>query len=160
TLAWAAGDNGTIVRRNGTGGSWQLCNTPSHANLYGIAFRNATEGWSVGEGGVVLHSVDGGVNWTLEHLPMIATLRGLSVFGSEAAWAVGEASTVLRLGAGSPDWHTVPLPRVNLSIEPGRYYVNGTLCELEARASYANQPDGGAAQRLTQGAHLIYLKVW
>jgi photosystem II stability/assembly factor-like uncharacterized protein len=160
TLAWAAGDNGTIVRRNGTGGAWQLCNTPSHANLNAIAFRSATEGWAVGEGGVVLHSIDGGVNWTLEYLPVTATLRGLSVFGNEAAWAVGDASTALRLGAGSPDWHSVPLPHVNLSIEPGRYYVNGTLCELEARAPYANQPDGGAAQRLTQGPNLIYLKVW
>jgi hypothetical protein len=52
------------------------------------------------------------------------------------------------------------LPAVNLSIKPGRYYVDGTLCELEARASYSHQPDGGAPKRLAPGAYLIYLNAW
>ena len=160
TLAWAAGQGGSIVRSEDFGASWLPCNTPSTATLHAIGFVDADEGWAVGEAGVVLHSTDGGANWAFQDLGTSAsgaTLRGLSFFGGDPGWLVGDASTALRLGGGVPE---VVLPAVNLSIEPGRCYVNGTLCELEARASYAHQPDGGAAQRLARGAYLMYLDVW
>jgi photosystem II stability/assembly factor-like uncharacterized protein len=160
TLVWAAGQGGIIVRSNDFGATWLPCNTPSGATLYAIGFRDANEGWAVGEGGVVLHSSDGGANWVLEDVGTSATLRGLSFFGSDPGWVVGDASTALRFGGGSPDVAPVVLPAVNLSVEPGRYYVDGTLCELEARASYIHQPDGGAAERFAPGAYLLYLDAW
>jgi photosystem II stability/assembly factor-like uncharacterized protein len=160
TLAWAAGQNGTIVRSVDAGATWLPCTTPSVATLYAIGFRDQSEGWAVGEGGVVLHTADGGVSWSLENVGTQADLRGVSFFGSDPGWLVGAASTVLRIGGGSPDVAGVALPAVNLSIEPGRCYVNGALCELEARASYAHQPDGGAAERLGPGGYLIYLDAW
>jgi photosystem II stability/assembly factor-like uncharacterized protein len=160
TLVWAAGQGGMIVRSNDFGATWLPCNTPSSATLYAIGFRDANEGWAVGEGGVVLHSIDGGANWTLEDVGTSGTLRSLSIFDDDPGWVVGDASTALRLGAGSPDVAVVILPGFNLSIEPGRYYVDGILCELEARASYLHQPDGGAAERLAAGAYLLYLDAW
>jgi hypothetical protein len=54
---------------------------------------------------------------------------------------VGDSSTVLRIGGDAP---AVALPAVNVSIEPGRCYVSGVMCELEVRASFAQQPGGGA----------------
>ena len=160
TLAWAAGQNGTIVRSVDAGATWLPCTTPSVATLYAIGFRDQSEGWAAGEGGVVLHTTDGGANWSLENLGTQVDWRGLSFFGSDPGWLVGAASTVLRIGGGSPDVAGVVLPAVNLSIEPGRCYVNGALCELEARASYAHQPDGGASERLAPGGYLIYLDAW
>lgn len=157
THAWAAGHDGSIVRSEDFGATWLPCNTPSSATLHAIAFRNADEGWAAGAGGVLLHSTDGGANWARQASGSMATLRGLSLFGSDPAWAVGDSSTVLRVGGGAL---AVALPAVNVSIEPGRCYVNGMMCELEARASYAQQPDGGAAQRLAPGAYLMYLDVW
>ena len=103
---------------------------------------------------------DGGANWMPEAAGTNATLRGLSFFGSDPGWLVGDASTALRVGGGSPDVADLVLPAVNLSIEPGRFYANGLLCELEARASYAHQPDGGAAERLAPGGYLVYLDAW
>ena len=38
--------------------------------------------------------------------------------------------------------------------------MNGTLCELEERASLAHQPYGGVAARLVPGAYMLYLDVW
>jgi photosystem II stability/assembly factor-like uncharacterized protein len=157
TLVWAAGQDGCIIRSEDFGATWLPCNTPSTATLYGIGFRDANEGWAVGADGVVLHSTDGGANWVLIPSGTTATLRGLSLFAGDPAWAVGDASSVLRLGTGAP---AVVLPAVNLSLEPGRCYVNGTLCELETRSSYAHQPDGGEPARLARGAHLLYLDVW
>src|SRR4029077_16775372 len=58
------------------------------------------------------------------------------------------------------DFGDVAVPAVGLSIEAGRYYVNGQLCELETRCSYAHQADGGARDRLAPGAYLLYLDAW
>jgi photosystem II stability/assembly factor-like uncharacterized protein len=160
TLAWAAGQNGTILRSDDFGATWLPCNTPVDTPLYAIGFRDDEEGWAVGEGGVVLHSTDGGANWALDDIGATAALRGISFFDGDPGWVVGDASTALRLGSSSPAVPDVVLPAVNLSIEPGRYYVGGTLCELETRASYAHQPDGGAPDRLTPGGYLIYLDAW
>jgi photosystem II stability/assembly factor-like uncharacterized protein len=160
TLAWAAGEKGTIVRSVDGGATWLPCNTPSGASLYAIAFRDQNEGWAAGQGSVVLHTTDGGANWSGENVGTQADLRALSFFGSDPGWLVGDASTVLRIGGGSPDVANVVLPAINLSILPGRCYVNGTLCELEARASYGHQPDGGAEDPLEPGAYLMYLDVW
>jgi photosystem II stability/assembly factor-like uncharacterized protein len=160
TLAWAAGQSGTIARSVDGGATWLPCNTPSGATLYAIAFRDQNEGWAAGQGGVVLHTTDGGANWSLEDVGTQADLRALSFFGSDPGWLVGDASTALRIGGGSPDVADVVLPAINLSILPGRCYVNGTLCELEARASYWHQPDGGAEEPLAPGGYLMYLDVW
>jgi photosystem II stability/assembly factor-like uncharacterized protein len=160
TLAWAAGSGGTILRSDDAGTTWLPCATPSSATLYAIGFRDADEGWAAGAGGTLLHTTDGGANWVLEEAGTTQNLRGLSFFGSDPGWLVGDASTALRVGGGSPDVADLLLPAVNLSIEPGRFYANGLLCELEARASYAHQPDGGAAERLAAGGYLIYLDAW
>jgi photosystem II stability/assembly factor-like uncharacterized protein len=160
TLAWAAGRDGTIVRSEDGGATWLSCNTPTTTTLHAIGFRDQQEGWAAGEGGVLLHTTDGGKNWSLDDIGTQANLRGISFFGSDPGWLVGDASTALRVGSGSPEVAPLSLPAINLSIEPGRCYVNGTLCELETRASYAHQPDGGAVQRLAQGGYLIYLDAW
>ena len=160
TLAWAAGQNGTIVRTGDGGVTWSLCNTPSDATLRAIGFIDQIEGWAAGDGGVLLHTTDGGANWSLETSGKQVDLKGLSFFGTDPGWLVGDASTALRIGVGSPGTAELVLPPVNLSIEPGRCYVNGTLCELESRASYAHQPDAGATQRLGPGGYLIYLDAW
>jgi photosystem II stability/assembly factor-like uncharacterized protein len=166
---WAAGDGGAVLRSQDGGVTWLAGTMPSAATLYAIAFRDDADagsrhvpkGWAVGEGGIVLRSMDGGATWHQEHSGTgTATLRGLSIFGSESGWAVGDGGAALRVETGSPTIADVTLPAVNLSIEPGRYYVDGRLCELEARCSYAHQADGGTGARLTPGAYLIYLDAW
>ncbi|MEO8136322.1 MAG: DUF6519 domain-containing protein, partial [Betaproteobacteria bacterium] len=160
SLAWAAGQGGAIIRSTDFGANWLPCNSPSSATLQAIGFRDAVEGWATGDGGVTLHTTDGGVNWTLEDVGTTQSLRAIAFFGSEPGWVVGDASTALRIGAGSPDTQPLVLPAVNLAIAPGRCYVNGILCELESTAPYANQPDGGAGQRLGPGAWILYLDAW
>ena len=157
THAWAAGHDGCIVRSEDFGATWLPCNTPSPVTLHAIAFRDADEGWAAGAGGVLLHSTDGGANWALQSSGSGFALRGISVFAADPAWIVGDGSTVLRVGGAAP---AVALPAVNVSIKPGRCYVDGVMCELEARSSYAQQPDGGSLARLAPGAYVMYLDVW
>ena len=42
----------------------------------------------------------------------------------------------------------------------GRYYVNGSQCELEQPVSYRLQPDLPRLPPLPSGLHLVYLDVW
>jgi photosystem II stability/assembly factor-like uncharacterized protein len=161
TRVWAVGGGGTVLRSDDGGTTWSPSIAPVTAALHAVAFRDQDEGWAVGEGGTLLHSLDGGATWQQEETGVgQSALRGLSVLGDEPAWAVGEGSVVLRLGAPSASLAQLVLPAVNLSIQPGRYYVNGILCELESACTYANQRDGGAAERLAPGTHLLYLDVW
>jgi photosystem II stability/assembly factor-like uncharacterized protein len=160
TLAWAAGSGGTVLRSADGGATWAPSVTPTDAMLLAIAFRDADEGWAVGENGTVLHSEDGGVTWVEQDVGVERTLRALSVVAGEPAWAVGDGGAAVRLGVGSPASAALTLPAVNLSIAPGRTYVNGILCELEERCSWAHQADGGAGERLPPGVHLLYLDVW
>lgn len=161
TRVWAVGSGGVILHSEDGGASWSASATPVTVSLHAVAFRDQDEGWAAGEGGALLHSLDGGVTWQQEGTGAgQRTLRGLSAFAGEPAWAVGDGSIALRLGATSAALTRLVLPAVNLSIQPGRYYLNGVLCELESACTYANQSDGGAAERLVPGTHLLYLDVW
>ncbi|MBP2302791.1 DUF6519 domain-containing protein [Azospirillum picis] len=160
TRAWVAGERGTILRSIDGGANWTVCSTRSAATLHAIAFRDANEGWAAGVGGTILHTSDGGETWLAEDIGVDTALRGLSVFGAEPAWAVGDGGVTVRLGGGSPASAVTVLPAVNLSISPGRYYIDGVLCELDTRGSFAHQADGGTGKRLAPGVHLLYLNAW
>ena len=160
--AWAAGQDGVIVRSADGGATWQPGITPPDTpTLHSLFFRDVLEGWAVGEGGAVLHTIDGGASWLPEDAGVAVALRGLSGVAGEPPWAVGEDSTVLRLADGSPpNALPVAVPAVNLSIGPGRCWVDGLMCELDARTSYVHQADGGAGARLAPGTYLLLLQAW
>ncbi len=160
--AWAAGDAGTLLRSTDGGATWASVATGATGALRAVRFRNASEGWAVGDGGTVLHSANGGASWAALNTGNGQDLSDLSVTGTEAAWAVGGNGPAWRLGnAADPTaLQSLDLPATSLHIQPGRCYVQGQLCELDAPASLANQPDGGVPERLPAGTHLIYLRAW
>lgn len=66
--------------------------------------------------------------------------------------ATGRTAT---MGGGrSPNWQLV-----DLMIEPGRFYVDGILCELSKPISYASQP-GVSGELPTSGLYRAYLEIW
>ncbi|KQP12266.1 DUF6519 domain-containing protein [Pseudorhodoferax sp. Leaf267] len=159
--AWAVGDTGTALRSTDGGATWATVATGTGATLRAVRFRDANEGWAVGDGGTVLHSADGGASWAVFSTGTGQDLANLSVTGTEPAWAVGGEGPVWRLTNAAPTAaQSVALPSTSLLVQPGRYYVQGQLCELDAPASLANQPDGGVPERLPAGTHLVYLRAW
>jgi photosystem II stability/assembly factor-like uncharacterized protein len=157
--AWAVGDGGTVLRSTDGGATWTVSPSGSSAPLRAVRFRdNGDVGWAAGDGGTLLRSANGGATWTAQPVAGGADLAGLSLAGTEAPWLVGggQAWRVADTGAGAP----ATLPAASLRIGAGRYWVDGQLCEWFEPASLANQPDGGMAQRLPAGTHLIYLRAW
>jgi photosystem II stability/assembly factor-like uncharacterized protein len=159
--AWAVGDAGTALRSTDGGATWSRVVTGVMTTLRAVRFRNANEGWAVGNSGTMLYSANGGASWTVFSTGNGQDLASLSVAGTEPAWAVGGGAQAWRLTHAAPAvTQSQTLPATSLQIAPGRCYVQGQLCELDAPASLANQPDGGVAQRLLPGTYLVYLRAW
>lgn len=155
----AAGDAGTILFSD-DGVAWSAADTPAGATLRALAMRDDSTGWAAGDGGTLLATSDGGASWSALDAGTGADLRGLAAPASGAAWVVGADATLLRVDDASPALVAAALPAVNLSLGPGRYWVHGRLCQLDAACTYANQADGGAGARLAPGVHLLYLDAW
>ncbi|WP_420227250.1 DUF6519 domain-containing protein [Pigmentiphaga litoralis] len=149
---WAAGDDGTFWMTVDGGNYWM------DDSLEDTAWMGAP---AAGPGSAAGLAPDSGAGAAR------ASLRGISLLddgsgegGGTGGWVVGDGGAAWRIGNGSPDSAALALPAVNLAIAPGRYYVDGALCELDARVTYGNQADGGAGARLPPGAHLMVLHVW
>ena len=54
----------------------------------------------------------------------------------------------------------LPLAAGDVLLGAGRYYVDGVLCECERPFSLLHQPDPPGAPPLSEGRHLLYLRVW
>ena len=67
--AWAVGDNGTVIAFDGD--TWQKQNSPTEANLRGIARTPSGRLYAVGAGGTVITSLGDG-HWELLECPVAA----------------------------------------------------------------------------------------
>ncbi|MGH3388372.1 MAG: DUF6519 domain-containing protein [Actinomadura sp.] len=88
---------------------------------------------------------------------LAADLIGPAGTPAEAPDGPGGFQVEIAPGAGTPD----------LTIGPGRYYVDGLLCENAGGTTYLTQPDGHLEpadpdDRLPDGElpYLVYLRVW
>jgi hypothetical protein len=97
TNLWAVGDNGTILKGDGTNWTPQTSGTTQH--LRAVWGTSATNLWAVGDNGVILKG--DGTNWTPQTSGTTNALRG--VWGSSAAniFAVGDGGTILRSTNGT-----------------------------------------------------------
>jgi hypothetical protein len=156
---WAAGDAGTILKTINGGSSWTAQTSGVSVALLALAARNANEAWAVGESGTILETSDGGTTWQFVDVGQgTVPLRGIAAGASPHGWIVGDDSALVPLEGAAPAFRS--LPALSFGIQPGRYYVKGTLCEIEEAASFYNQPDRRVAERLTPGTHLAFLDVW
>jgi hypothetical protein len=111
--AWAVGDGGTIVFWDGM--SWTTVTSPTSANLYSVAFTNATNGWAVGGSGntgVILHYNGTWSEWKI--VSFTTTANGRDIINSTlyavslthdgmSGWIVG--ANGIALGWGDGTWY-------------------------------------------------------
>jgi photosystem II stability/assembly factor-like uncharacterized protein len=157
---WAVGDRGTLLKTVDGGVTWTSQNAGVTATLRAVAVRDATQVIVAGDEGTLLITNDGGATWqSIDAGQSDTALRAIALGAAPDGWVVGDASALVRLGS-SPGPVLEPLIGVSFSIEPGRLYVKGVLCEADERASFYNQPDRRVATRLEPGTYLAYLDVW
>lgn len=108
-FAAVEGMNGTILRSQNGGDSWDLLNTGPELPINGFGFTDANNGWAV-FGQVLYHTTNGGAAWDsaqswpwLEKVFFVDALHG---------WAAGWAATMARTTDGGATWNlmTVSVP--------------------------------------------------
>lgn len=105
---WAAGESGNdaceavgmLYRHDGT--RWLPESPGTHAPLYDIDLRTATDGWAVGGigTGVVVH-YDGRA-WRLADSPEVHGLRAVQAVAADDVWAVGDRGAIVHFDG--TDW--------------------------------------------------------
>ncbi|MCA9755825.1 MAG: T9SS type A sorting domain-containing protein [Candidatus Eisenbacteria bacterium] len=94
-IAWACGDDGTILYTSNGGATWEEQDSGTSENLYAIAFQETQFGpvIAVGANGTIVRTQDAGVTWETIASGTTNTLRSISDFSGIAC---GDNGTVLR----------------------------------------------------------------
>ena len=66
-VAWAAGEEGTILHTTDAGMTWEKQSDIPDLDWYSVHFSSMANGWAVGEGGNSIATSDGGETWSLHH---------------------------------------------------------------------------------------------
>jgi photosystem II stability/assembly factor-like uncharacterized protein len=169
THGWAVGRGAAILSTSDGGATWTKRPAPLDVTvtLRSVAADSTTSVWAAGDYGTLLHSGDGGATWSVVAVPasLDADLYDVAARGTgQPALVVGDASTIGTApagGGGTLALVTPPAAAVDLTVSPGRIYVDGILCESERTVRYGAQPDlPGAPAPGADGTRLVYLDVW
>ncbi len=98
SLGWAVGENGVILRFNGS--TWTRESSPTQKTLNAVDMLSADEGWAVGENRTVLHRVNG--QWRVydpESLPDDDYV-GVAMVSNTYGWIIGRNSHYLEYKNG------------------------------------------------------------
>ena len=61
------GDNGTLLRTENAGATWERVSLNVREPLFGLSFIDNKTGWVVGYKGRIIRTYDGGRNWVEQH---------------------------------------------------------------------------------------------
>lgn len=112
--AWAAGDEGTVVRTNNRGADWISEPTGSVDNLYSVMFVDSLVGLTVGAHGTILRSVTGGLS-----MPIFSAIPFQLAFGPVLIDSSRTASIVVTNGGvQSLDISSVATDNPRFTISP------------------------------------------
>lgn len=98
-LGWAVGDQGTILRTEDGGRSWNLSLTSQSCSLRSVHFVDELNGWAAGGHpvpmvdrtiGVILRTRDGGKTWLPIDGTLLPAIRELRMTSENRGWAWGE----------------------------------------------------------------------
>ena len=89
------GDNGTLLRTENGGATWERVNLNVREPLFGMSFIDNKTGWVVGYKGRIIRTYDGGRNWVEQNSNTGADLFSVS-FHKNRGYAVGRDGLVMR----------------------------------------------------------------
>tara|TARA_R110000868_G_scaffold290766_4_gene550930 strand:- start:1237 stop:2484 length:1248 start_codon:yes stop_codon:yes gene_type:complete len=107
---FAVGDNGTILRYNGT--AWVDSPNSDNDDLYSVSILSSTEAWAVGEGGRILRW--NGSTWSTVSSPTSRQLNDVKMVDTNGngsanyGWASGDNGTIIYYNGSS--WSSLSTP--------------------------------------------------
>jgi photosynthesis system II assembly factor YCF48-like protein/putative zinc finger protein len=106
---WRVGPGGAI-QKQGRRGQWKTIPSGITADLYNIAFFDASEGWAVGQSGTVLRTTDDGKSWIAVTSPTTADLIQVAATGESSAQVHARDGAVFTTTDGGATWNSPPPP--------------------------------------------------
>ena len=106
---WRVGRGGTIQKLDRRG-QWTAIPTGISADLYSVAFFDASEGWAVGQSGTVLRTTDGGKTWAPVRSPTSADLIEVTATGESSAEVTSREGSAFATTDGGMSWNSPPPP--------------------------------------------------
>ncbi|HXG90754.1 MAG TPA: YCF48-related protein, partial [Blastocatellia bacterium] len=89
------GDNGTLLRTENGGATWERVQLSVREPLFGISFIDKKTGWVVGYGGRIIRTYNGGRDWVEQDSATTTDLFSVS-FHKNRGYAIGRDGVVLR----------------------------------------------------------------
>jgi photosystem II stability/assembly factor-like uncharacterized protein len=89
------GDNGTLLRTENAGATWERVSLNVPEPLFGMSFIDNKTGWVVGYKGRIIRTYDGGRNWVEQSSNTGADLFSVS-FHKNRGYAIGRDGLVMR----------------------------------------------------------------
>ncbi|PYV33020.1 MAG: hypothetical protein DMG22_11445 [Acidobacteria bacterium] len=106
---WRVGRGGTIQKLDRRG-QWTAIPTGISADLYSVAFFDASEGWAVGQSGTVLRTTDGGRTWAPVRSPTTTDLIQVAAPDAMSAQVTARDRSVFTTTDGGMSWNSPPPP--------------------------------------------------
>ncbi|MFH1611370.1 MAG: YCF48-related protein [Patescibacteria group bacterium] len=101
----AIGEDGTIVKTEDFGDSWQDVSVSTSNKLLRLEMYSATRGWIVGENGSIYKTTDGGDSWTAQTTGVTEDLNGVYFLNWLDGYIVGDNGTFLVTTTGGTVWN-------------------------------------------------------
>ena len=102
---WITGNNGTILKTNNGGGTWERVTLNTAGNdLYEVVFYGEDHGWMVGSAGSIWYTQDGGNTWDQSMNGIVQNLYDVDFANENIGWAVGVTGKIFKTTNGGQDW--------------------------------------------------------
>lgn len=95
-LAWAAGDNGVLLKTDSSGVTWKSQPSPTSYTIRAIKFITETVGFLAGDNGMLYKTENAGLSWDKISLPVADSIYDMDIVSDTLMVLVGSKGTVLR----------------------------------------------------------------
>lgn len=109
-IAYAAGNNGVVVRTTNEGESWSPVNgIPTSNRLNSVFFTSDNTGYVAGVGGVISKTVSSGVTWTPQTSQTTNNINSIYFLNDNRGFYVANGGQLRTTSNGGTNWQTTNL---------------------------------------------------
>ncbi|MEK7665996.1 MAG: YCF48-related protein [Patescibacteria group bacterium] len=112
SLAFAVGENATILKSTDDGMTWSNVYSTGLDPLYDVQMVTTKVGWAVGEDTLILKTTDGGSSWT-DVSTLSIDARSVDATSTSVVWVAGTNGRIQLSTDGGTTWSDVPYATTN-----------------------------------------------
>jgi len=103
---WTVGQRGLILHTTDGGDRWEVQNSNTQQDLWGVFFLDHNNGWVTGGYKTCLRTQDGGRNWQVIHTEPSggSHFKGVAFIDTMVGWVVGPYDSILKSTDGGVTW--------------------------------------------------------